>query len=118
MHRRRVCRSKTKEILKLHVNLNIQKDVFWSTKSEDLGNYPYNVTYQVKLWNNHNILIKHMFFRFFTYNILWFENNYRSRATDILRLSSGNGTSENLCYHKISQIKPDFRYVDGTPTLV
>ncbi len=41
MHRRRVCRSKTKEILKLHVNLNIQKDVFWSTKIEDLGNYRY-----------------------------------------------------------------------------
>jgi len=41
IHRRRACRSKTKEILKLHVNLNIQKDVFWSTKIEDLGNYRY-----------------------------------------------------------------------------
>jgi hypothetical protein len=44
MYRRRVCRSKTKKIQKWHENLNIQKDAFWSTKIEDLGNYRLRVS--------------------------------------------------------------------------
>jgi hypothetical protein len=44
MHCRRAYRAKIKEILKSNVNLNIQKDVFWSTKIEDLGNYRLRVS--------------------------------------------------------------------------
>ena len=48
----------------------------------------------------------------------FFRNFELTSSLDILRKYAENDASENLRFHKISQIDPKYRYVDEIPILI